>query len=396
MDTVSPFPIRPDDDASGDVEQQRISRRVQTLTVTATYRLSEQGRKASLLAGGDGRALQEITVAVPTSRMHLAHVDDEGRARLKLQPRYFLNGEQQVVSNQDPPMFDVIPSIDDLLKEAGRNHQLERAYAMERAETKRKRLDGRFDSHQEIAGEFLADPARRAHEHPRPTPRQCYLTARNRIVFYDARTDHGQARQVPPEAYRRYCADVKERSERNREMFRCEMAVHEQRERAIADWVQTSGTPDQQERHAAGMLPLREVLEAMGDETFAAAMDRPRYVYDGVDRLRAHLQQCPDYADAIVTKRDLRVTTAHADDATDAQWALIQELKSFFPDAEVVLQRHRLTWTHNAKAPSLTVWGVLVKRKVGPFLLLREYLAPTPVEDEQPKTAADREIYGRV
>ncbi|MBY0495873.1 MAG: hypothetical protein K2Y23_16810 [Cyanobacteria bacterium] len=114
MDTVSPFPIRPEDDASDGVEQ-RLSRRTQTLMVTATYRLSEQGRKASLLAGGDGRALQVITIAVPTSRMHLAHVDDEGRARLKLQPRHFLNGEQQVVSNDDPPMFDVVPSIDDLL-----------------------------------------------------------------------------------------------------------------------------------------------------------------------------------------------------------------------------------------------------------------------------------------
>ena len=36
-----------------------------TLTVTATYLLSEEGRKASLLAGGDGRAVQELTVQVP-------------------------------------------------------------------------------------------------------------------------------------------------------------------------------------------------------------------------------------------------------------------------------------------------------------------------------------------
>jgi len=28
------------------------------------------------------------------------------------------------------------------------------------------------------------------------------------------------------------------------------------------------------------------------------------------------------------------------------------------------------------------MWGVLVKRRVGPFLLLREYLAPTPAEPE--------------
>ena len=31
-----------------------------TLSVTATYLLSEDGRKASLLAGGDGHAVQQI------------------------------------------------------------------------------------------------------------------------------------------------------------------------------------------------------------------------------------------------------------------------------------------------------------------------------------------------
>jgi hypothetical protein len=46
-----------------------------TLTVTAVYHLSEEGRKASLLDGGDGRAVQEIKVAVPTNRFHLVSVD---------------------------------------------------------------------------------------------------------------------------------------------------------------------------------------------------------------------------------------------------------------------------------------------------------------------------------
>ena len=36
-----------------------------TLSVTASYLLSEDGRKASLLAGGDGHAVQQITLQVP-------------------------------------------------------------------------------------------------------------------------------------------------------------------------------------------------------------------------------------------------------------------------------------------------------------------------------------------
>jgi hypothetical protein len=36
-----------------------------TLSVTADYRLSEAGRKASLLAGGDGRVEQRVKIVVP-------------------------------------------------------------------------------------------------------------------------------------------------------------------------------------------------------------------------------------------------------------------------------------------------------------------------------------------
>ena len=64
----------------------------QSLTVSAIYHLSETGRKASLLAGGDGRGLQRLSVQVPTTRLHLVAVDVNGVARLKLQPRFELDG----------------------------------------------------------------------------------------------------------------------------------------------------------------------------------------------------------------------------------------------------------------------------------------------------------------
>jgi hypothetical protein len=352
--------------------------RVQTLTVTATYRLSEEGRKASLLAEGDGRAVQEITIAVAANRVHLVSVDDDGRARLKLRPRYHLNGNQQVVRDDAPPIFDALPTAEDLLKEAARNHQLERAYRLERAEARRKRQDRRFEIHQQIAEEFLGDPTRRAHEHPRPTPRKCYLTARNRVVLFDARVDQGIAREVPPEAYRRFCVDHRARVERGQTIFQRESAVHDDKERLISEWVESHATPDQRERYGAGMLPLSEVLEGMADQEFAAGGDRPRYVLDGVERLQAHLRRFAAYANVTVAKRDLRVTTTRAEDATEAQWKLIQDLRALFPDADVTLQRHVLAWASDDHAPTITVWGVLVRRKIGPFNLRREYLAPEP------------------
>ena len=56
----------------------------------------------------------------------------------------------------------------------------------------------------------------------------------------------------------------------------------------------------------------------------------------------------------------------------------MRELRTLFPNADVTLQRHRLGWARDQHAPTLTVWGVLVRRKIGPFNVRREYLAPAP------------------
>jgi hypothetical protein len=53
-------------------------------------------------------------------------------------------------------------------------------------------------------------------------------------------------------------------------------------------------------------------------------------------------------------------------------------LRALFSDADVTLQRHVLAWASDDHAPTITVWGVLVRRKIGPFNLRREYLAPEP------------------
>ena len=54
----------------------------QSLTASAVYHLSESGRKASLLAGGDGKGIQRLTVQVPATRLHLVSVGLGGQARL--------------------------------------------------------------------------------------------------------------------------------------------------------------------------------------------------------------------------------------------------------------------------------------------------------------------------
>jgi hypothetical protein len=140
-----------------------------TLAVTATYLLSEEGRKASLLTGGDGRAVQELTLHVPTNRLHLVSVDAGGVARLKLRPRYELDGEQRVVRIDSAPTYDAPPNIDDLFREAARNHQLERTYETERRSVKLRRREADRERRAQLAQAFLSDPIQRALVHPPPT-----------------------------------------------------------------------------------------------------------------------------------------------------------------------------------------------------------------------------------
>src|SRR5438067_425757 len=129
-----------------------------TLAVTATYVLTEEGRKASLLGGGDGRAVQELNLQVPDNRLHLVTVDANGVARLKLRPRYRLGDGQRVVRIDSPPEFDAPPSMEDLFGEAARNHQLEPTFHAERRAGRSSPRDAARENRAAVAEAFLGDP----------------------------------------------------------------------------------------------------------------------------------------------------------------------------------------------------------------------------------------------
>ena len=347
-----------------------------TLAVTATYALTEEGRKALLLAGGDGRALQEMVVEVPSNRLHLVSVDANGVARLKLRPQYRVGDDQRVARIDSAPEYDSPPSIEDLFREAARNHQLESTYQTERRTARSKRRDSERETRADVAQAFLGDPNQRALAHPPPTPKRCCVATEHGRVLFDVDTDTPPAKDVPPEAHRRFRADLRARQERNQQGRAAQLALHEEKKRFIAEWVASHGTAEQQDRQAVGVLPIDEALEALADETFAVLQDRPRYTRDGVARLQASLRQDPRYVDAVVTAGTLSVISANAVKATAVQWALVKEVQSLVPNATVTLRVHRLSWKQDPRASTLTVFGVLVTVTHGPFTLRREYEAP--------------------
>jgi hypothetical protein len=319
--------------------------------------------------------VQQLTVQVPPNRLHLVSVDADGVARLKLRPRYQLAGDQAIVSTDAAPTYDAPPEIEDLFREAARNHQLERAYQTERHAAKVKRREADSERRAQVAQAFLSDPTQRALVHPAPTPKRCYIASGTGRVIFDASSDEVAAREVPLEAHRRFRADLRARHERNQQERTAQLALHGEKKRVIAEWITAHGTAEQQARQAAGVLPMDEAIEAMTDEAFAVLSDRPRYVHDGLARLQAHVRECPQLADAIITRDDLIVSSANADKMTAAQWALVNEFSALVSDATVTLRVHKLSWKRDMPVGLAPIFGVLVTQRVGPFTLRREYAA---------------------
>ena len=345
------------------------------LKVTARFVLSEDGRKLSLLTGGNGRASQDIDIEVSANRLHLVRVSGNGVALLKLRPRFELDGAQRVVRIDTAPIHDV-PTIEQLLKDAARNHELERAYLGERSLARAARREHDREWRTAVAQEFLRDPERRAMVHPAPSPRRCFVTTDRGRVRFDITTDSGPAHDLPLEAYKRFTADLKKRRERTSEERSAQLAAHEQKRQAVARWVAEHGTEDQRARHLAGLLPMQEVIDAMADDEFRVLDDRARYVHDGAERLQAFLRQQPRFANATVAAGDLIAIGKPAVTATSAQWAFMESIRVLVPDTNVSLRKYELSWARDSRAPKLITFSVVVNKRIGAISVRREFAAP--------------------
>lgn len=350
------------------------------LKVTARFLLSEDGRKLSLLTGGNGRAMQEIGIDVPANRLHLVRVSSNGVAVLKLRPRFELDGAQRVVRIDAAPIYDVPPTIEQLLTDAARNHELERAYAGGRSLVRATRREHDRDFRSAVAQDFLREPERRALVHPAPSPRRCFVATDRGRVRFDITTDSGPAHDVPLEAYKRFTADLKKRRERTTQERSAQLAIHELKRQAVAQWVADRGTEDQRARQQAGLLPMQEVIDAMADQAFGVLDDRPRYVHDGAERLQAFLRQQPRFASAVVGADDLMAVGKPAVTATRAQWAFMEAIRALVPDANVSLRKYELSWARDSRAPKLVTFSVIVNQRIGVISVRREFAAP--VADE--------------
>ena len=371
MDTVTRFVDRQAGSAS--VASPPSADAARTLTATASYLLSEDGRKASLLSGGDGRSVQQINLQVPSNRLHLVSVDRQGVARLRLRPRFEMDGTG-IVRIDTAPMYDAPPTIDELYRAAARNHELEAAYYAQRTALRTKRADDDRTRRQTVAEAFLADKGMRAASHPPPTPKTCYVITERGGVLFDVSIDQGLARDVPPEAHRRFRADQRTYREQVRQDQIAQAALHEEKKRFIAEWIHANGTDDEKARQAAGVLPMAEAVARITDQVLAPINGRRVYVHDGAQRLQNFIRQVNGSADVVVAHGDVVVRSAHAVMASAEEWATIREIQERLPEAHAVLRHHLLSSRRHQGVPSVVVIGALVTLKHGPFVLRREYI----------------------
>jgi hypothetical protein len=352
-----------------------------TLSVTADYRLSEAGRKASLLSGGNGRAEQRVKIAVPLTRLHLVHVDNNGLARLKLRPQFKPNPDQRIVKIKLAPVYDHPPTLDELFQDAARNHELERAYHAQRTTVQAAKRETLDEWRNQVALEFLGDSNRRAVVYPPPSKRRCQVMTDRGPVHFDAKRDLGVARQIPLEAFRRFDNDVRISHGRGADQRSRNLARHALRQQMMQEWIALHGSYDQRERLSAGVLPFKEFVDALAEVTFQPLSHIAPYQTDGAARMQEQLRQLPGLADVVLTASDVSVVTRLLPTASAIQWSMVNEIRNLIPGAQVQLRERSLAWTRDAEAPKVRLVSALVTTRVGPVLLRREFHVPDSAPD---------------
>ena len=112
----------------------------------------------------------------------------------------------------------------------------------------------------------------------------------------------------------------------------------------------------------------------MTDQAFAAVAHLPVYIHDGASRLQRFLRETTGQTDLIVAPEDVTVRSRHAVKATAPQWEIVEYLKGRLPDTNIVFREHLLSSKRQERAEVLTTFGALVTKRLGPFVLRREYL----------------------
>ena len=256
MDTVTRFVDRQAGSLSAVMTP--VTEAARTLSATASYLLSEDGRKASLLVGrrrpiaAADHAAGPVEPPAPRIRRSAGRRAAQAPAALRAgrRTRSSASTPRRPTTRRRPSRSCTAPRH--------RTMNWSAAYDAQRTALRTKRADDDRSRRQNVADAFMADKGMRAAAHPPPTPKTCYVTTGLEACCSTSRSTRASPRMSRPKR----TADSAQTSRPIESRFARARSrrphVHEEKKQFIAAWIRANGTEEEKARHASGVLPMAE------------------------------------------------------------------------------------------------------------------------------------------
>jgi hypothetical protein len=304
------------------------------------YYLSEQGRRDSLLKGGNGHFEQTMFGSINEKDIELFSVDASGLVSFDATTTALFwwkasvpasKGHVVTQENGGVPQihWDIVPSWEDLLAIArqvkAQNDEME-------AEDEAVRT-----KHEQIGEAFINNPEARA------------TKVEQHHVIVDGKR-FGEMHPVWFEARKRWKRDQEELKQRNRA--------------TLAEWIQQFGDENQQQRLAAQLLPWQEAYDSAEEWFYAHLLPFQQYQRFTSDEVCECARNGGTFC-------EIKFQSIDATELTADEWERFSEIQAAAPDATFQFREHRARCA-TAAAP-IVRRGVIVKFTMGELGFKREF-----------------------
>lgn len=297
--------------------------------IKVQYQLDEKGRKASLLAGGNGKAQQFIDVEVTAELLVLVHVDDDGTAAYNLSPEVCY----PVVRNRYSVPLSAPEAAAEVLRIAAEKQAKAEQDALKDAE--KKAAEEKMHAEQDTRWLALAQRFIVGDPEVKRTGLvfECQLNniypwnaaTTGLIAQIDTETNRRGKIQADAEAVKR-AAEEKVSAERNAKIDAARLA-----------WLRQHGTVNQVERFEADVLSENELFEAIRAVVLPEKLGEAEayQIHHSVDV--EHNDDCGE--DSVKWE----VEDGSSCTLTATQWACLKSVRAAaagIPDAVVDVRKH--------------------------------------------------------
>lgn len=317
---------------------------------TFGYQLTQKGQRAHLLSGGDGKTFQYVKgeISLADAEALGLHFSDgrlsADRGSLRTATRRYGRGSEFVEKRFDAPL-----SFAEALAEALTTRQAQLAViAQENAEMEAAKQAA-------LAGTATVS---------RPWGSNTGAVVRvgeTEFRFSDDKDLEALLAQRRREVQERAAAAEAERQAENE---RRQAA----KEAQITQWVAEYGTQNQQERYAAGLLPAREIDQAMEARAFAPAADLVAFRRIEADDI-THDDGCAsEWND---DAWEMKCASEDAETCTAEEFEALKRVRALFPEGTATIKRHTCSCSKCDGTAERS--GIYVKLTVGAFTFNREF-----------------------